>query len=99
MTAQERGHRELSMPVWITGGVVILLMAVLLVVGYVYVGSTQARTERRIAAAERQSDQRWCAMFDLLTRQSRASPPTTQDGRAFAEVIENLRRGFNCPDR
>jgi hypothetical protein len=101
MMARARQALELSVPVWIAGGVVVVCLALMGVAGFAYVNSVAARQQRLLVEQqriERENDRRWCALLDTLDLGYRAAPPATPTGRAIAQAITDLRHAFGCTD-
>lgn len=48
------------------------------------------------AAAERESDRRWCQLLTTLDEAYSAAPPTTPTGRRLAGDIHQLRAELGC---
>lgn len=45
---------------------------------------------------DRKSNQRWCQMLSQIDDSYKAKPPTTDQGRRFADTIHQLRVDFGC---
>lgn len=84
---------NLSRPRWLLLATVVASMLLVGLAGVVYIG----HVDNRRAAAERESDRRWC---DLLVTMDDAytsgSPPSTDVGKRVASAVHVLRVQLGC---
>lgn len=84
--------RELTMPVWYTVGIVILMLVGLGMFNLLYINVAVSRQDR----VERESDRRWCQLLTTLDDAYRAAPPQSETGRRLATDIHKLRQDLGC---
>lgn len=80
------------MPRWYRFAAVVVS---LLVLGIASVSWT-AYVDHRRAAAERESDRRWCDLLSTLDEAYSSTPPSTDLGRRVADAIHSLRVDLDC---
>lgn len=84
---------KLSRPRWMVLATVVLSMLAVGMAGVVYTGHVDSRR----AAAERESDRRWCDLLVTLDDAYRSgTPPTTEIGKRVAVAIHDLRAQLGC---
>ena len=62
-----------------------------------YASWVNHESEKRAEQARRESEQRWCGLFEALDPPE--APPTNERGKVITEEIHKLRVGFGCPAR
>ena len=86
------GHGLLTTPRWYLLVAVVVSMMMLAAAGIVYTNWAIARG----AAAERESDRRWCQLLTTLDDAYQAAPPQTETGRRLAADVHKLRAELGC---
>lgn len=101
-----RRHRKVTMPLWWLVVIPVLCLTTIVAANFAYtrhVDNNRAASVARIIAqrdaAERENDRRWCSLLNLILRSATQSPPTTDFGREYVELISRLRDSFGCAGR
>jgi hypothetical protein len=86
---------RVALYVLIISCVCVIASLVVVSIALISVHNETAHTEQVVHANQRQSDQRWCSLFESIERPP-DQPPTTPPAKRFDTALRELAKEFGC---